>query len=89
MAPITFHTMAALGFSTAISAIILWRLWIAIGRGSLNFDLNFFFDTGFRGPKRATEPEYYVDISRDSYPLSGAAALLLIIAVVILRVGIQ
>jgi hypothetical protein len=98
MAPITFHTIAAVGFSTVISAVILWRLWIALGRGTVNFDLNFFFDTGFRDSKRGGAPEFYVDISRDSYPLvywglilfmSGAAALLLTIAVVVLRVGIQ
>jgi hypothetical protein len=98
MAPITFHTIAAVGFSTVISAVILWRLWIAISRGTVNFDLNFFFDTGFRDSKRGGAPEFYVDISRDSYPLlywglillmSGVGVLLLIIAVVVLKVGIK
>jgi hypothetical protein len=97
MAPFTFHTLAAVGFVALALAMVLWRLGRAIGGGAVNFDVNFFFDTGFRNPSAPAGPEYFVDIGKNSHPfvyralvlfLSGFALLLVAIGIVILKVGI-
>ena len=66
-------------------------------RQTINFDINFFFDTGFRSSRSPGTREYYVDFNRAGYPFlfwcvvvfyAASVALLLGIGIVILKVGI-
>lgn len=97
MAALTFHTVACVGFIVLVEALVGWQLYRAFSKGTVNFDVNFFFDTGFRDPRWASRREYYVDFDRNSHPLiysvlviflTGFSLLLLAIAVVVLKVGI-